>query len=104
MATVQKSKQLDSDAEKSNNLKSISIANMSYEIRTQLNGIIGMAQVLLQPEDTGSFKRDDVKIILESRKKLLVLFDDLMNMSKIETGEVKITGTTHKIPVEIYAR
>jgi len=88
--TAQNSKQFDRlNSEKSDNLKVKSLASISYDIRTQLNGIIGMSQVLLQSEDINSYENEDIKIILESGKRLLVLFDDIMNMSKTETREAK---------------
>jgi len=77
-------------AEESDRLKSAFLANMSHEVRTPLNGILGLAQVLLKSEDINSKVRNDVKIIVESGSSLLNLIEDIMDVSRIEAGQMKI--------------
>ena len=74
----------------SDRLKSSFLANMSHEVRTPLNGILGIAQVLLKAEDIAPNVRNDVKMIVESGSSLLALIEDIMDVSKIEAGQMKI--------------
>jgi len=77
-------------AEESDRLKSAFLANMSHEVRTPLNGILGLAQVLLKTEDINPKIRNDIKIIVESGSSLLNLIEDIMDVSRIEAGQMKI--------------
>jgi PAS domain S-box-containing protein len=77
-------------AEESDRLKSAFLANMSHEVRTPLNGILGLAQVMLKSEDIAPNFRNDVKMIVESGSSLLALIEDIMDVSKIEAGQMKI--------------
>ena len=74
-------------AEESDRLKSAFIANMSHEIRTPLNAIIGFTSLL--PDVTGDEERRElIGLIQQNNKKLLQIIDDVMNISKIEAGDV----------------
>ncbi|MDR1154937.1 MAG: PAS domain S-box protein [Bacteroidales bacterium] len=77
-------------AEESDRLKSAFLANMSHEVRTPLNGILGLAQVLMKSEEIDPAIRNDVKMIVESGSSLLALIEDIMDVSKIEAGQMKI--------------
>ena len=77
-------------AEESDRLKSAFLANMSHEVRTPLNGILGIAQVMLKSETIDPSNRNDVKMIVESGSSLLALIEDIMDVSKIEAGQMKI--------------
>ena len=77
-------------AEESDRLKSAFLANMSHEVRTPLNGILGIAQVMLKSETIDTGIRNDVKMIVESGSSLLALIEDIMDISKIEAGQMKI--------------
>jgi PAS domain S-box-containing protein len=77
-------------AEESDRLKSAFLANMSHEVRTPLNGILGLAQVLMKSEEIDPAIRNDVKMIVESGTSLLALIEDIMDVSKIEAGQMKI--------------
>jgi signal transduction histidine kinase/DNA-binding response OmpR family regulator len=77
------------EAEAANRAKSVFLANMSHEIRTPLNGILGMAQSLVRDARDADL-RDQVEIILESGNTLKSLLDDVLDLSKIETGHMDI--------------
>jgi PAS domain S-box-containing protein len=76
-------------AEKAEKLKTTFLANMSHELRTPMNGIVGFAELL--QNQMNNVKRDQyLKIIVNSSKQLLRIVTDIVDISKIETGEVDI--------------
>lgn len=77
-------------AEKSDHLKSAFLANMSHELRTPLNGIIGFAQMLKVPTVSDEKKQHYADIIMKSGNQLLHLINDILDVSKIEAGEISI--------------
>jgi signal transduction histidine kinase/CheY-like chemotaxis protein len=79
-------------AEAASMAKSSFLANMSHEIRTPLNGILGMAQ-FLETEPLSAGQRESVQTILESGKSLMVLLNDVLDLSKIEAGKLDIEQT-----------
>ncbi|MEZ5000877.1 MAG: PAS domain-containing sensor histidine kinase [Bacteroidales bacterium] len=77
-------------AEESDRLKSSFLANMSHEIRTPMNGIIGFTNLLNEPDLTVEEKRKYIEIIQKSGDRMLNTVNDLIDISKIETGQAKI--------------
>jgi hypothetical protein len=75
-------------AEQATRLKSEFLANMSHEIRTPLNGVLGMAQVLAHSNLTPS-QAEQVSVILDSGNTLMVLLNDILDLSKIEAGRME---------------
>jgi len=73
-----------------NNAKSEFLANMSHEIRTPLSGIIGFTE-LLQGTHLTSQQRDYSSTIHKSSKHLLEIINDVLDLSKIESGKTEIT-------------
>ncbi|MHA6287262.1 ATP-binding protein [Maricaulis sp. CAU 1757] len=73
-------------ADSSNLAKSQFLANMSHEIRTPMNGILGMARILKE-EDLPSHIADKLDVIVSSGDALTHLLDDILDLSKIESGQ-----------------
>lgn len=83
-------------AEESDRLKSAFIANMSHEIRTPLNAIIGFTSVL--PDVQGDEERRElINLIQENNQKLLTIINDVMNISKIESGKEQLVMSTFEL-------
>jgi PAS domain S-box-containing protein len=76
-------------AEAANRAKSVFLATMSHEIRTPLNGVLGMAQAMAADELT-SQQRDRLETIRQSGETLLVILNDLLDLSKIEAGKLEL--------------
>ena len=78
-------------AEESDRLKSAFLANMSHEIRTPMNGIMGFASLLKLPNLTGKQQTKYVNIIEKSGTRMLNIINDLIDISKIEAGQMDIS-------------
>jgi len=85
-------------AEESDRLKTAFIANMSHEIRTPLNAIVGFTSVLPDIEDQEE-RKSLLDLIHENTQKLLHIVDDVVNISKIESGQEELVMTTFDLNV-----
>ena len=77
-------------AEESNRLKSAFLANMSHEIRTPLNGIVGFSALLARKELTEAKRSQYFELVNNNAQRLLALLSDILDISKIETGQIVI--------------
>ena len=77
-------------AEESENLKSAFLANMSHEIRTPMNGIIGFSDLLKTPNLSGEKQQKYLEIIEKSGARMLNIINDIVDISKIESGLMKV--------------
>lgn len=77
-------------AEESDKLKSAFLANMSHEIRTPMNGILGFSQLLGNPQLSKQEFDQYLGIIQRCSNQLLSIIDDLIDISKIESNQIKI--------------
>lgn len=76
-------------ADESNLMKTAFIANMSHEIRTPLNAIIGFSELLMDAEMEKEEKDKYMKIIHDNNRILLQLINDILDMSRIESGHIE---------------
>ena len=79
-------------AERASQAKSVFLANMSHEIRTPMNAVLGFAH-LLRHDITDRGQRDRLEQIITAAKLLLRIIDDILDLSKIEAGQMKIERT-----------
>ena len=78
-------------AEENELLKSTFLANMSHEIRTPMNGILGFTELLRTPGVSKDDKQKYLEIIDESGKRMLNIINDIVNISKIESGQLELS-------------
>ncbi len=79
-------------AEAANVLKSHFLANMSHEIRTPLNGVLAMAQIMAMG-DLAPAQRERLSVIHQSGEALLMVLNDILDLSKIEAGRMELEET-----------
>ncbi len=77
-------------AEESDRLKSAFLANMSHEIRTPMNGILGFAELLKEPGLSGDAQQVYIGIIQKSGERMLNIINEIVEISKIESGLMKL--------------
>jgi PAS domain S-box-containing protein len=79
-------------AEESDRLKSAFLHNISHEIRTPMNAIIGFSELLNDPNLIPAKRKSFSELIVQSSNQLLSIITDIVNISTIEAGQVKVTG------------
>jgi signal transduction histidine kinase/CheY-like chemotaxis protein len=81
------------EARRASLAKSTFLATMSHEIRTPMNGVLGMAQ-LLQRSDMTPAQRQQVETLIKSGELLMVILNDILDLSKIDAGQMEISKTS----------
>ncbi len=90
----------------SEKLKTSFLANISHEVRTPLNGLMGFAQILESQSVPPAEIKRFAHVILEKAEELLELFNDILDLSLIETNQIKITPkptNINKILYDVYS-
>lgn len=85
-------------AEAASQAKSRFLAHMSHELRTPLNAILGFSQVIAQDETLPEAHRYSLDIVNRSGEHLLLLINDILEMSKIEAGRVTLDSAPFDLP------
>lgn len=88
-------------AETANRAKSTFLSNMSHDIRTPMNAIIGFTTLAVSNMDDKERVQDYLSKILASGNHLLSLINDILDMSRIEKGKLKLARTSFNLSVEI---
>ncbi|HSN47254.1 MAG TPA: ATP-binding protein, partial [Flavobacterium sp.] len=78
-------------AEESDRLKLAFLANMSHEIRTPMNGILGFTELLKSPNLDGEEQQEYIRIIEKSGVRMLNIINDIISISKVESGQVEVS-------------
>ncbi len=86
------------NAENAARAKSEFLANMSHEIRTPMNGVLGFAELMLQGE-LAADQRRFAELIVQSGRSMMMLLNDVLDLSKIESGQFAID----RAPVNLHA-
>jgi hypothetical protein len=91
------------DAEKASEAKSTFLANMSHELRTPLNAIMGISQMMMKysAQNLTEKQIESLEMIYQSGNRLLELINDILDLSKIETGKIDLHYSTISINIII---
>jgi PAS domain S-box-containing protein len=88
-------------AEESDRLKTAFLANMSHEIRTPMNGILGFSELLKEPNLTGEEQQKYIRVIEKSGARMLNIINDIVSISKVESGLMEISVSETNINKQI---
>lgn len=91
--TIERNKELDEykiKAEESDRLKSSFLANLSHEVRTPMNSIMGFSELLAEPGVSDKERKEFIKLIRQSGKELLTQINNIIDFSKIEAGLIQL--------------
>ena len=93
---IEEIKLVREQAEQANIAKSAFLANMSHEIRTPMNAIVGLSDIIME-ESRGRKVYEYACDIKSSSRNLLALINDILDLSKVEAGKMKLVLTEYHI-------
>lgn len=96
MNAIAKEKRSQEEALAANSAKSTFLANMSHEVRTPINAILGMNEMILREEKDGVIRGYSENIRIAGNS-LLALVNDVLDISKIESGKLEITENEYEL-------
>jgi signal transduction histidine kinase/ActR/RegA family two-component response regulator len=85
-------------AETADRAKTAFLANMSHELRTPINSILGYTQILLRRVDLDNDRKAKLKTILASGEHLLEMINEVLDLSRVESGKVSISFRPLELP------
>lgn len=90
-------------AEDASKAKTTFLSNMSHDIRTPMNAIVGMSNLAKRAIEEQEYSKagEDIKIVQSSSKQLLGLINDVLDLSKIESGKMVLANEPYAIPTVI---
>lgn len=92
---MEEAQQAREQAVEANQAKSAFLANVSHEIRSPMNAILGFSQLIMDDSNLTPLQHENLQIINSSGQHLLTLIDDILNLSRIESGNYRI----HKVRI-----
>ncbi|MEN8216884.1 MAG: response regulator [Pseudomonadota bacterium] len=95
---IKSAEQAKIEAEAANHAKSAFLANMSHELRTPLNGILGYTQILIHDSTLTDKQKQGIQIIHRSGEHLLMLINDILDLSKIEADKLELMPKDFRLP------
>jgi PAS domain S-box-containing protein len=99
---IDKAEEQKAEAENANRAKSEFLSHMSHELRTPMNAVIGAAGIQLQNKSIPSDVREAFSVIYNSGNLLLNIINDILDLSKIESGKFEIKPSYYEIPSLIH--
>ena len=91
-------KNMAEKAEAANQAKSVFLSNMSHELRTPLNAILGYTQLFAGDTSLTLKQQSGIKTIHQAGEHLLMLINDILDLSKIEAGKMELVKTEFRLP------
>ncbi len=85
-------------AEENDNLKTAFLNNISHEIRTPFNGILGFLSILQNDDLTASEREEYTKLVNKSAYRLMNTISDITELSQIQTGQIRLSESDFSIP------
>ena len=95
---ISKAKKMAEKAEAANQAKSVFLSNMSHELRTPLNAILGYTQFFDRDSTLTLKQQSGIKTIHQAGEHLLMLINDILDLSKIEAGKMELVKTEFRLP------
>ena len=80
-----------------NQAKTEFLANMSHEIRTPMNAVLGMSEIILREENLTDSVREEVENIQSAGNTLLSIINDILDLSKIESGKMELVNNNYQL-------